>query len=64
MPNYDSKSFSPPAPLALVVLRDPESRAVQRDVPMLLDTGADVTLLPTASLSGLGSYPQRMSDSN
>jgi hypothetical protein len=57
MPNYDSKSFSPPAPLALVVLRNPESRAVQRDVPMLLDTGADVTLLPTASLAGLGVIP-------
>jgi hypothetical protein len=57
MPNYDSRSFSPPAPLALVVLRYPESGAVRRDVPMLLDTGADVSLLPRASIAGLGIVP-------
>ncbi|MFN2480289.1 MAG: aspartyl protease family protein [Pyrinomonadaceae bacterium] len=57
MPNYDSRSFTPPAPLALVLLRNPESGAVQRDVPMLLDTGADVSLLPHVSLSGLGVTP-------
>jgi Aspartyl protease len=54
MPAYDSTRFSPPAPLALVGLRDPESGAVQSDVPMLLDTGADVSLLPQPAVAALG----------
>jgi hypothetical protein len=57
MPNYDSRTFTPPAPFALVLLRNPASGAAQRDVPMLLDTGADVSLLPRIALSGLGVVP-------
>jgi hypothetical protein len=57
MPNYDSGSFIPPAPLALVILRNPENGAVQRDVPMLLDTGADVSLLPLAPVLRMGVVP-------
>lgn len=53
MPDYDSALFTPPAPLARVVLRNPESGATQTDVPMLLDTGADVSLIPQASISSL-----------
>ena len=51
MPAYDSALFTPPAPLAQVTLRNPESGATQTDVPMLLDTGADVSLIPQASVS-------------
>ncbi len=54
MPAYDSALFVPAAPLARVTLRNPESEALQEDVPMLLDTGADVTLLPHAAIKGLG----------
>ena len=54
MPAYDSNRFALPAPLALVNLRDPETGAVQTDVPMLLDTGADVSLLPQPALAALG----------
>ena len=46
MENYDSARFSPPAPLAYVILRNPENGLQQREVPMLLDTGSDVTLVP------------------
>lgn len=54
MPTYDSSRFNPPAPVALVSLRNLESGAAKADVPMLLDTGADVTLLPGSVMTGLG----------
>src|SRR5437588_311166 len=54
MPAYDALRFSPPAPLAIVALRDPMSGAVWTPMPMLLDTGADVTLLPRECLRHLG----------
>lgn len=54
MPAYDSKAFDPPAPLARVSLRSPENGSVVDDVPMLIDSGADVTLIPEMFLSELG----------
>lgn len=54
MQPYDSSLFTPPAPLARVSLRDLESGASVQDVPLLLDTGADVTLLPRSSVERLG----------
>lgn len=54
MPHYDDIRFSPAAPVANVTLRAPESRASVTDVPMLIDSGADVTLLPQASIDFLG----------
>ncbi len=50
MPAYNAALFNPPAPLALVTLRNPGNGAIQSDVPMLLDSGADVTLLPQAAI--------------
>lgn len=46
MRNYDSARFSPPAPLSFVMLRNPENGLEEIEVPMLLDTGSDVTLVP------------------
>ncbi len=46
MPVYDSVQFDPPIPLALVALRNPVTGIARSDVPMLLDSGADVTLTP------------------
>lgn len=46
MANYDFARFSPPAPLAIVILRNPENGLEETNVPMLLDTGSDVTLVP------------------
>jgi len=54
MPAYDSVLFDPPAPSARVTIRHPLSGAIVSDVPMLLDTGADVTLLPQAFVERLG----------
>jgi hypothetical protein len=57
MPAYDAVSFQPPAPVALVALRNPATGAVCRDVPMLLDMGADVSLVPEPVVRQLGIVP-------
>jgi hypothetical protein len=54
MPAYDVEQFDPPASLAYVTLRNPDNGAVQSDVSMLLDSGADVTLIPDAVVDLLG----------
>ena len=53
MPVYDDARFDPPAPLGVVTLYNPVSGLTWADVPMLLDTGADVTLIPQAALDRL-----------
>ncbi len=54
MPIYDASNFDPPAPVALVTLRNPHSGAVVSDVALLLDTGADITLLPRSAVEQIG----------
>ncbi len=54
MPAYDNSLFAQPAPVTRVILRNPENNAILSDVPMLLDTGADVTLIPQGSINLLG----------
>jgi hypothetical protein len=54
MPIYDSILFNPPAPLARVTLRNPETGAVWEEVPMLLDWGADATMIPQSATGFLG----------
>ena len=53
MPNYDSTWFKPPAPLAEVVLRNTATGVSWVSVPMLVDTGADVTLVPSSVVERL-----------
>jgi len=53
MPPYDANQFDPPAPLTRVTLRNPKNGSATSDIPMLLDTGADVSLIPHAALSAL-----------
>ena len=53
MPAYDD-TFSPPAPIARVSLRHRGSGRTVPDVPMLIDSGADVTLIPRSSVDLLG----------
>jgi hypothetical protein len=54
MPAYDRAWFSHPAPLAHVTVRNAETGASLTNVPMLLDTGADVTLVSRSVLQPLG----------
>ena len=53
MQGYDAARFDPPAPLALVTVKSDQLGIVIHDVPMLLDTGADVSLLPRARVAAL-----------
>ena len=54
MPTYDASHFDPPAPVAYVTLRNPHSGVTVSDVQLLVDTGADVTLLPRTAVERLG----------
>ncbi len=54
MPKYDGANFEPPAPAVRAALRSPESGAVLRGVELLLDSGADITLLPRTAVAQLG----------
>jgi hypothetical protein len=54
MPVYDTELFNPPAPLAQVTLRNPANGSILSNVLMLLDFGADVTLIPQACMEPLG----------
>ena len=51
MPAYDASRFNPPAPSATVTLRNQDNHKSVVDVPMLLDSGADVTLIPQACIN-------------
>jgi hypothetical protein len=53
MQAYESARFHPPAPLALVVVKSQQTDTVIQDVPVLLDTGADVSLLPRSHVGAL-----------
>lgn len=54
---YDASRFSPPAPVDRVILRNPDTGSCTKNIPMLLDTGADVTLIPQNALYRLGMAP-------
>lgn len=56
MPRYDALHYAPPAPIAYVTLRAVDGATVS-DVVLLLDTGADTTLLPRSAIARLGITP-------
>jgi len=56
MPSYDALHYDPPAPIAQVTLRAGNGATVA-GVVLLLDTGADTTLLPRSAITNLGINP-------
>ena len=48
---YEAEQFDPPAPVAYVTVKT--SGVEIRTVPMLIDTGADVSLLPRSQFESL-----------
>src|ERR1044071_8468329 len=54
MPPYDDQLFAPPAPVLNARLRNPQSGTIIPDVLLLIDTGADVTLLPLGAVNAAG----------
>jgi hypothetical protein len=59
MPDYDTENFDPPAPVAYVTLSHPATGVSLSDVPMLMDTGADVSLVPLGFIEQLGVEPDK-----
>ena len=57
MPEYDAENFDPPAPVVYVLLRNPATGASLQNVPMLIDTGADATAIPTTYAEQLDIEP-------
>jgi len=49
-----NETYEPPAPIARVKLRNSETLKTIADVPMLLDTGSDITLLPQSLCDEIG----------
>ena len=56
MPRYDAVDYDPPAPIAQVSLRAADG-VVVNDILLLIDTGADTTLLPRSAVTRLGIKP-------
>jgi predicted aspartyl protease len=57
MPEYDAENFDPPAPVAYALLRNPATGSALQNVPMLIDTGADATAIPSEYAEQLGIEP-------
>jgi hypothetical protein len=53
MPEYDSRAFRPPAPVALVSVRSLSTGRSVSNVPLLIDSGADVSFLPRGPIADL-----------
>jgi hypothetical protein len=54
---YDDVHFDPPAPVARVTPRDPQTGTRSGDIELLVDSGADVTLVPKATADALALVP-------
>ena len=54
MPGYNAAWFDPPAPVAEASVRNPRTGTTVSDIPMLLDSGADVSLIPRSYVEQLG----------
>ena len=53
MPKYDTSQFGPSAPFALVTVHSPRSGASVHSAPVLIDSGAAVSLLPRRPIESL-----------
>ena len=53
MPKYDGERFSPPAPTGTVSITNPDNGSTVSDVRVLLDTGADISVLPRSVVDAL-----------
>ncbi|MBC8139328.1 MAG: hypothetical protein H8F28_25920 [Fibrella sp.] len=54
MPAYDSELSDPPIPVAIVELTHLANMKKVGGIRMMIDTGADITIVPHAALSELG----------
>lgn len=57
MPTYEAGDFEPPAPVVRAKVLGPHDSAFQ-DVPFLIDTGADVSVVPLDVVNAIGAETQ------
>ena len=57
MPAYEAGDFEPPAPVVRAAVRGQNDRAFQ-DVPLLIDSGADISLVPLHVVEAVGGIIQ------
>jgi len=57
MPSYQAEGFDPPAPIARTTIRGLTGLA-QTNVPMLLDTGSDISIVPKSAAEAVGASPE------
>lgn len=53
MPAYEAEAWEPPAPIIRATVRGP-SGAAASDVPMLIDSGSDVSVVPQVVVGAVG----------
>ena len=53
MADYEFGAWDPPAPIVRATVRGPQD-AVAIDVPMLIDTGADISVVPQSAADAAG----------
>ncbi len=60
MPDYEAGAWDPPAPIVRATVRGPSDSA--DDIPMLIDTGSDVSVVPQAVAEAIGApiHPSRV----
>jgi predicted aspartyl protease len=54
---YDA-GWNPPAPRVEVTVRHPSQAGLEEPVRLLIDTGADLTVIPAVTASRLGLHPR------
>lgn len=61
MPDYEAGAWDPPAPIVRLSVRGPSDTTVA-DVPMLIDTGSDVSVVPQTVVEAVGApiHPTRV----
>ena len=61
MAAYDTTGWDPPAPIVRATVRGPSQVAIA--VPMLIDTGSDITVVPRSVAEAVGAalHPSRIS---
>jgi predicted aspartyl protease len=57
MPTYHRDYSQTAAPIARVIIHNPNNTALKTEALMLLDTGADLTLLPAIAIANTGIQP-------
>ncbi len=54
MPRYEEGDFDPPAPVVMARVRAEDGTTSVSDVPMLLDTGSDTSVVPLSAAKAAG----------